>query len=114
MDNQTDGQSDRWTIRQMDNQTDGQSDRWTIRQVDKQFSSVEQTDRWTNGEFNKETIVNTDVSLNRQLKQQTGGQTDRHMADYFELSQTYFGQIGGQSDSLSERHLEKQPDKNSL
>ncbi len=83
--------------------------------MDKQFSSVEQTDRWTNGEFNKETFVNTDVSLNRQLKQQTGGETDRqYMADYFELSQTYFGQIGAQSDSLSERHLEKQSDKNSL
>jgi hypothetical protein len=92
----------------MDNQTDGQSDRWTIRQVDKQFSSVEQTDRWTNGEFNKETIVNTDVWSNRQLKQQTGGGKDRqYMADYFELSQTYFGQIVGQSDSLSERNLEK-------
>ncbi len=40
MDNQTDGQSDRWTIRQMDKQTNGQIDRqtddWTDRQMDRQ------------------------------------------------------------------------------
>jgi hypothetical protein len=37
IDGQTDdGQTDRWTNRQMNKQIDGQTDRWTNRQIEKQ------------------------------------------------------------------------------
>ncbi len=45
-DKQTNGQTDKWTNRQMDKQTNGQTDKWTNRQMDKQTDGLK--DKWTN------------------------------------------------------------------
>ncbi len=67
MDRQTDGQTDRWTDKQMGRQTYGQINIWADKQIiDRQWTNSWTDRQWTNSWTYRQTDGQTDKWVDRQ------------------------------------------------